>query len=677
MCGFAGFVAFAGATRSLDLTATVARMADSLIHRGPDDRGIWIDRAAGLAMGHRRLAIIDLSAEGHQPMISGSGRFVVVYNGEIYNFRVLRRELENLGHRFRGHSDTEALLGAVDQWGLDETLRRIAGMFAFALWDRRSRILHLVRDRLGKKPLYFGWAGRSFLFGSELKAFHQHPDFAPVIDRDALTAYLRYSYVPNGQSIYEGVHKLPPGYCLSLCWSEHGWQQGGELLAAAEPYWRLRAVAEDGMRLPLDLTEGDAVEQLDGALSQAVALRMIADVPLGAFLSGGIDSSTVVALMQKQSSQPVRTFTIGFNEASYDEAVDARRIARHLGTDHTELYISAEQTRAVIPQLADVYDEPFADESQIPTLLLARLARQQVTVALSGDGGDELFGGYSRHFLGPRLWRGLRRVPVPARARAAAMLTRVSPQAWDAMFDRAGRLLPRAHRLRAPGDQLHKLARILAVGSPEAMYRQLVSRCDDPGALVIGGAEPPSFALDSEQAAGSFAERMMYYDGATYLPDDVLAKVDRATMAVSLEARSPLLDHGVVELAWRLPLHMKLRDGRGKWLLRQVLDRYVPARLVERPKQGFRVPIGSWLRGPLREWGESLLDRRRLDQEGFFHAELIRRRWSDHVTGRRDCSNCLWNVLMFQGWQERWRHRQPADRPETGRIACHAWEAAN
>lgn len=656
MCGFAGCVTFAGGAEGADLAGTVRRMVDTLSHRGPDDSGVWLDRAAGLAMGHRRLAIIDLSAEGHQPMTSASERFVIVYNGEIYNFRTLRHELQAVGERFRGHSDTEVLLAAMDRWGLEATLPRLVGMFAFALWDRTSRTLHLVRDRLGKKPLYFGWAGRSFLFGSELKALSEHPSFSAEVDRGALTMYTRYSCVPGARSIYSNIYKLTAGGCVSLRWTEHGWREGRDVLAWVRPYWRLRAVAEEGLRRPLGLSEGEAIEQLDDLLSQAVAERLIADVPLGAFLSGGVDSSAVVALMQKQSAQPIQTFTMAFRDAGYDEAADARRVARHLGTDHTELDVSPHEAMEVIPRLAQVYDEPFADESQIPTLLVASLARRKVTVALSGDGGDEAFGGYTRHFLGPRLWRRLRYVPSGVRAYVAATLQAVSPQRWDRLFALPTRVLPRSLRLPAAGDQLHKFARVLTVDSPEAMYLQLISRCDDPQRLVIGGTEPlaPLSSWREDAASMNLPEVMMCYDGERYLPDDVMVKVDRATMAASLEARAPLLDHRVVEFAWRLPLHMKVRNGQGKWILRQVLRRYVPAALTDRPKHGFRVPIGGWLRGPLRDWAESLLDEDRLEQDGFFDGARVRHLWSEHLAGRRDRSCCIWNILMFQAWHEHW-----------------------
>ncbi len=650
MCGITGFLT--SPSDGAELQVRVTRMADELVHRGPDDSGVWVDAETGIALGFRRLAILDLSPAGHQPMVSACGRYVIVFNGEVYNFCDLRRELEPKGHRFRGHSDTEVMLVAISEWGIKEAVRKFVGMFAFALWDRQERALHLVRDRLGIKPLYYGWASKTFLFGSELKALRVHPDFVPEINRNALALHMRYQYVPAPYSIYRGIYKLPPGCILTI----KGCCPASPAQSTPSPYWIAEEIAERSAANPFEGSEREAIEHLDRLLRESVRLRMIADVPLGAFLSGGIDSSTVVALMQAQSSRPVKTFTIGFHEDNYNEAVHAKAVAAHLGTEHTELYVTPEETRAVIPKLPTLYDEPFSDASQIPTYLISALARQQVTVSLSGDGGDEVFGGYNRYFVGIGVWNRIRWLPNPVRALAARSLRRLSPGGWNELYRLAGSVLPSRFQVRLPGDKIHKVAEVLAVKNSRAFYLTLVSHWRRPEEIVLGAEEPPT-ALDDPSSWArirDFTQLMMSLDLVTYLPDDILVKVDRASMGVSLEARVPLLDHRVVEFAARVPMSMKIRNGQGKWLLRQVLYRYVPKNLIERPKMGFGIPIDQWLRGPLREWTEELLNENRLRREGYFCPEPVRRYWAEHLSGQRNWAYHLWDVLMFQMWRAQW-----------------------
>lgn len=629
------------------MAALAARMADTLRHRGPDDSGVWIDPEAGIALGHRRLAILDLSPLGRQPMTSASGHWVVVYNGEVYNFAELRAELEGRGHRFRGHSDTEVMLAAFEEWGLEASLKRFNGMFAFAAWHRPTRTLYLARDRVGKKPLYYGWAGNVFLFGSELKALRAHPAFRAEIDPGALALLLRHNYIPHPYSIYRGIRSLRPATFLALDEAASG------EIPSPTPYWSHKLVAEEGLQHPVK-EPAEALERLDALIRDAVRLRMIADVPLGAFLSGGIDSSLVVALMQAQSSRPVMTFSIGFREEGFDEAAHARAVAAHLGTDHTELYVSPAEARDVIPSLAEIYDEPFADDSQIPTFLVSKLARSRVTVSLSGDGGDELFGGYAAYLSNLRFWRRYGRLPLGVRRLMAAAARALSPEAWDGVFARLTPLLPEANRRPSAGLRLHRLAVALEQDSEEAIYCSLMSHWQPPMTPLAGIEEPPTAFRDPERRAAlpGFAERMMYLDLISYLPDDILVKVDRASMAVSLEARCPLLDYRVAELAWRLPLEMKIRNGQGKWILRQLLYRYVPRELVERPKAGFALPVGIWMRGPLREWAEELLRPTRLKSEGLLDPAPIRAVWEQHLRGEHDWAGLLWPVLIFEAWRQ-------------------------
>ena len=641
MCGIAG-IFVAGPAPADALRATVTRMADTLVHRGPDDAEAWVDGAAGIALGFRRLAILDLSPQGRQPMTSADGRFVIVYNGEIYNWRDLREELAARGHRFRGGSDTEVALAAFTEWGVRDAVPRFNGMFGFGVWDRRERVLHLGRDRIGKKPVYYARFGSTVVFGSELKALRVHPAFAAPIDRESLGLYLRFGYVPSPATIYTGVVKLSPGSLVTI-------SDPSIALPAQSTYWAVRDAARAAAHRPGTASETETLAAFDALLRDAVRRRMIADVPLGAFLSGGVDSSTIVALMQAQSARPVKTFTIGFEDAEYDEAGHARAVARHLGTDHTELYVTSAQTLAVVPKLPALYDEPFADSSQIPTYLVSALARRAVTVALSGDGGDELFGGYGRYMMARRVWRRLAHIPSGWRRAAARPLQSVAALPRPARAADAERI----GRRTAWPDKLERLAGMMAAGDAHGLYLDVMSYWRDP-VPVVGAGRAVSVRPDEarpEQFA-DFVHHMMCWDAATYLPDDVLTKVDRASMGVSLEARAPLLDHRVIAFAWGVPFSMKVRDGRGKWLLRRLLSRYLPDALVERPKMGFDVPIGDWLRGPLRDWAESLLDERRLREESLLDPMPIRRAWAEHLGGTRNRQHRLWTVLMFQLWHE-------------------------
>lgn len=627
-------------------------MTNALTHRGPDDVGQWIDSKLGVALGHRRLSIIDLSPEGHQPMRSASERYQLSFNGEVYNFKDLRKELESLNHKFRGSSDTEVMLAAFEQWGVQQAVKRFVGMFAFAVWDREERTLHLVRDRLGEKPLYYGWMGNCFLFGSELKALVAHPAWRGDIDRDALGVFLRFNYVPAPYCIYKNVFKQLPGTILTLSLE----QAHPNAIPKEEPYWCARDVVIGGQAESFSGSEAEAADQLELLLRQAVRQQMVADVPLGAFLSGGIDSSAVVALMQAQSSSPVKTFTIGFFDKHYNEANHAKAVAEYLGTDHTELYLTPTDAMAVIPKLPRIYDEPFSDSSQIPTFLVSELARQHVTISLSGDGGDELFGGYPRYTVSQNIWRKLSLMPSFSRRGVARAIKTIPVGALDIMFGWASPMLSPYRTLNSVGDKLHRATDLIGVRSPDMLYQHMVSHWKNPASVVFGAknlaTEISNPRLNLELP--NFIERMMYTDTVSYLPDDILVKVDRASMAVSLESRVPLLDHRIVEFAWRLPLNMKLRNDKGKWLLRQVLYRYVPSELIERPKMGFGIPIDSWLRGPLREWAESLLDEKRLENEGFFDPQPIRQKWIEHLQQKHNWQPYLWAVLMFQAWLDEW-----------------------
>jgi asparagine synthase (glutamine-hydrolysing) len=643
LCGLTGFLDFARTIPSDALADLVGRMAATLDHRGPDDAQSWVDGEAGVALGFRRLAIVDLTEAGRQPMVSASGRFVIVYNGEVYNAEALRPQLARAGIGFRGRSDTEVILEACAAWGVAATVKQLVGMFAFALWDRAERRLTLVRDRMGIKPLYYGRFGRTFLFGSQPKSFRPHPAWAGEIDRDSLAAFLRFAYIPAPRSIHLGLQQLRPGHLAEI---------GPDGSVASTCYWDIRARAAAGRAARSEIGDDDAVEAFDALLRDAVAERLIADVPLGALLSGGIDSSTVVALMQAQSSRPVRTFSIGFEEEGFDEAPHAAAVARHLGTDHHQLYVAPAHARDVIPDLPRWWDEPFADSSQIPTLLVSAMARRHVTVALSGDGGDELLAGYNRYLHGKRLIDWTEAVPRPLRSAGASLLQAVPAGAWDGL----ARVLPGRLRPARAADRAAKLAEMLRAGAEERLYRQLVGQWPQPAALVPGAVEPVDAIWTGALAAEipDFVERMQLIDMLTYLPDDILTKVDRASMAVGLEARVPLLDHRVVEHCFQLPARMKIRNGETKWLLRRVLDRYVPRALVDRPKMGFGVPIDRWLRGPLRDWAEALLEPGRLAAEGFDPAP-IRARWHQHLSGAVNGQYPLWCVLMYQSWRQHWQ----------------------
>lgn len=651
MCGIVGFLRRTPISGVDAAAAIVGDMAACIRHRGPDHCGTFVEAPAGLALGHLRLAIVDLSPAGEQPMRSHGGRFTLVYNGEVYNHLAIRRELEAAGAApaWRGHSDTETLLAGFEAWGIAATLTRAIGMFAFAVWDRAERALFLGRDRIGEKPLYYGWQGngaeRTFLFASELEALVRHPAATAEIDRDALAAYLRTGYVPAPQSIYRGIAKLAPGTIARV--------NSGSDTVAITPYWRAVDAMAQGQRTPFAGSPAEAVDALEALLRDAVGQQMVADVPLGAFLSGGVDSSTIVALMQTMASRPVQTFTIGFDDAAFNEADHAKAVAAHLGTEHTELYVTPAQARDVIARLPSIYSEPFADSSQIPTFLVSQLARRSVTVSLSGDAGDELFAGYTRYDVTQRIWQQLSRIPRPMRAVATRLLTTLSPMAWQRIADSARHVVPSLNRFSNVGSKIHKGANVLASRDGDQLYRGLTAYWLHPEAMVSGAAEPharPYDALDVP-AGLSDVERMMALDLLTYLPDDILTKVDRAAMAVSLETRVPMLDHRVVEFAWTLPLAIKTREGRPKWPLREVLYRHVPRELIERPKVGFGIPVGQWLRGPLRDWAEALLDPALLAADGLLDPAPIRQAWAHHQTGRSDRQYELWSVLMFQAWR--------------------------
>lgn len=656
MCGITGF--WNGLKSTHANSQILRQMTDAIRHRGPDDDGAWFDQQAGLALGHRRLSIIDLSPAGHQPMTSHSGRYVIVYNGEIYNHRALRSELDRVDPSisWRGHSDTEVILAAFDRWGVVSTLERLNGMFAFALWDNDRQVLILGRDRLGEKPLYYGRMGRGFLFGSELKSLTAHPDFSAHIDRRALTSFFRFNYIPAPLCIWQGVLKLPAASYIEV-------SEAGQKVSDPKIYWSLSDAASHGVSFPLP--EGDELtDQVEALLKDAIGLRMEADVPLGAFLSGGIDSSAIVALMQAQSARPVKTFTIGSDNPQFNEAEHAREVAEHLGTDHTTLYVTGKDAMATIPQLPFIWDEPFADSSQIPTLMVSQLARRHVTVSITGDGGDELFGGYNRYITGMKLWNAGAKLPWPVRRALSHGLQNPKVAKGSAMLMR---LVPSRHRVLDVAGRLHKVGQLLDQHNSDAVYSRLVAQCDDPASFVLGGVDTP-YTDKKAPLFDDFRQQMMYRDTQAYLADDILVKLDRAAMAVSLEGRVPFLDHRLVELAWRVPMSAKIKGGTGKQILRDIVYRHIPKDLIERPKMGFAVPVGVWLRGPLREWAENLLDQSRLKNEGLLNVAKVRAVWQDHLNGNESNIPNVWALLMFQAWLE---YQGGANGGVVGRPATH------
>lgn len=640
MCGIAGFL---GLCSDIDSTQLLQSMVGSLVHRGPDAQGFWLDDPVGL--GHSRLAIQDLSQAGAQPMLSASGRYVIVFNGEIYNHLVMRSQIDPLSqNEWHGHSDTETLLAGIEAWGLEETLRRCVGMFAMSVWDTQTQTLQLARDRMGEKPLYYSCQNGQFAFASELKALRNLPGIDRSVDRQALSLLLKHGYIPAPRSIYAGVSKMLPGQIMTL-------RLVNGMTAAPEfrEYWSFDQVRASRRAEPFLGSDIEAVDALDAVIRKSVRGQMLADVPLGAFLSGGVDSSTIVAMMQIESRQPVKTFSIGFNEESYSELAHANAVAAHLKTDHTELVVTSEDALAVIPQLPEIYDEPFADVSQIPTYLVSRLAKSKVTVSLSGDGGDELFCGYNRYIWGARIWRKASWLPLALRREIAGAVLKVSAAQWDQIMRLANCVIPKRLRFKTVGNKLHRLATALGAPNGQMFYEALTSKWLNPEAVVLGAA---SESRSQDGGDWSMAD-MMELDTVSYLPDGILVKVDRAAMACSLETRVPLLDHRVVQFAWRLPMHMKVRHGEAKWLLKQVLDRYVPRALMARPKMGFDVPLDSWLRGPLKDWAEKLLAADRLQREGYFNVQQIRTKWEEHLSGRCNWQGQLWCVLMFQAWLDK------------------------
>jgi asparagine synthase (glutamine-hydrolysing) len=637
MCGITGFIDFKKNYKQKQLEEIAEKMALEIKYRGPDDGGTWADQENGIALGHRRLSIQDLSPLGHQPMKSFSGRYYMVYNGEVYNAPAIRKELEDKNHTFKGGSDTEVMLASFEEWGIEKAVKKFIGMWAFALWDREKKELTLCRDRVGIKPLYWGFQKNILFFGSSLKSFRAHPEWNPDLDKDSLASYFRFSYVPAPHSIYNGIHKLKPGTLVTI--------KNTKAIAEKE-YWSMQEVYSQGQSNPLQFSDTEAINQLETILKDAVKKRMLADVPLGAFLSGGYDSSLVVALMQSQSNQPIKTFSIGFEEADYNEAQHAKRVASHLKTDHHELYVRSKEAQEFIPSIFEYYDEPFADSSQIPTYLVSKLARQQVTVSLSGDGGDELFAGYNRYTLGMNTWNTLRKIPSFMQGPLSMTMESIPSKLWEVL----AQLIPAEKRPNNISSKIKKLSEVLKFNSEIDFYKSLVSQWMHPDILVKGGKEKNLDIWNIENKGSDFISHMQLLDSLTYLPDDILTKVDRASMAVSLEARVPILDHRVIEYAWKLPLEMKIRHGKSKWILRELLHKYVPKSIMERPKMGFGVPIDTWLRTDLRDWAEDLLSEKSLKDTGVLNSAPIRERWMEHSQKNKNWHYSLWPVLMFISW---------------------------
>jgi len=658
MCGVVGFVDIRLQVSADANSQEIERLTDTLVHRGPDDRGVWNDPQSGVYLGHRRLSVIDLSSAGHQPMMSASGRYVIVYNGEIYNFQELRQELIKSGDCFRGSSDTEVLLALIERYGLERALGSIKGMFAFGLWDKNDQVLHLARDRVGEKPLYFGWSGGRFIFASELKAIRGNSQWRNNISRNSLSSFLRYSYVPAPWTIFEGIFKLSAGAYLSIPLARLRAQSSIALANQSRPpqvnhYWRMPKPCR-ASNPHIDLDKDVIEDRLHELLRSTVSRQIISDVPVGALLSGGIDSSTIVAIMQSVASGPVKTFTIGFNEGEYNEADHAREIARRLGTDHTELFVTGKDALDVIPRLPRIYDEPFADSSQIPTILVSELARASVTVALSGDGGDELFGGYTRYFWANDVQRKLSRVPKAIRPAIGRGLRLMGAERWQRFYDLMEPFVPSQLRVKNAGSKIHTLARLVEDANEASLYLNLISHWKAPNSIVNHGVEHHTIHMDSFVPADpdDFVERMMYLDSTNYLPDDILVKVDRASMSVSLETRIPFLDHEIIEFAAQVPLRYKVQDRTGKIPLRRILGRYVPEEVFDRPKMGFGVPIDHWLRGPLRDWACDILSEVRIEREGLLNSREVTRKLTDHLSGKCDWQYPLWAVLMFESWRE-------------------------
>ena len=646
MCGICGFYS----KSSLKFDSAIKKMCAAISHRGPDGNGIWQDLNLGIVLGHQRLSIIDLSTAGHQPMQSSSGRFILSYNGEIYNHLALRTELKDINSniKWRGYSDTETLLEGLEFWGIEITLKKLVGMFAFVLWDKKLHCLTLVRDRMGEKPLYYGWQGTGdnsvFLFGSELKALKVHPEFNGNINNDAIALQLRYNCIPAPYSIYKNIFKLSPGHYLQL--KENDLKKN--LLPNSKPYWSLVEIATSGVDRLIPFSEQDIKTELEQLLKFSIKQQMMSDVPLGAFLSGGLDSSTVVALMQAQSNRPIKTFTIGFNEQDYNEAKYAKEVARYLGTDHTELYVSAEQAMAVIPKLPFIYDEPFSDSSQIPTFLVSQLTKKKVTVALTGDGGDEVFCGYNRYILSKNLWNKLTLIPLPLRKILASGTKSINFQSWNKFL----KMMPSLNQYTNLADKVYKFGSVLDSKTLFDLYYKLISNWQNPNEILLNGKEPRTFLTNfkSELTKLDDQQQMMLLDSMTYLPDDILVKTDRAAMATSLETRAPFLNHKLLEYVWKIPQPLKLKKTQSKWILRQILYKYIPKKLVERPKVGFGVPIDSWLRGPLKDWAQALLDKTKLKNQGFFNSDLVNIKWTEHLSGKKNWQHEIWSILMFQEW---------------------------